>query len=141
MSHTLPWSNGPAAGAGGGQVVVMASRLKLKSLVRVPRFFILSGGVYKQAQNSPGNVGVSLRADPWHKTFWTLSSWESRQALQSYIQTDPHLSVMTKLKPAMRESLFTSWKQDAALPPSWDEADRRLAEQEARRAAADPQVG
>ncbi|MEV2214620.1 DUF3291 domain-containing protein [Streptomyces sp. NPDC050997] len=141
MSHTLPWSNGPAAGAGGGQVVVMASRLKLKSLLRVPRFFVLSGGVYKQAQRSPGNVGVSLRADPWHKTFWTLSSWESREALQSYIGTEPHLSVMSKLKPAMRDSLFTSWKQDAALPPSWEEADRRLAEQEARRAAADPQRG
>ncbi|MDL5201257.1 DUF3291 domain-containing protein [Streptomyces sp. ALI-76-A] len=141
MSHTLPWSDGPAAGAGGGQVVVMASRLKLKSLLRVPRFFILSGGVYKQAQRSPGNVGVSLRADPWRRTFWTLSSWESREALQTYVRTDPHMAVMSKLKPAMRESLFTSWKQDAALPPSWAEADKRLTAQDQARQSADPQPG
>ncbi|CAL9429123.1 DUF3291 domain-containing protein [Streptomyces sp. enrichment culture] len=133
MSHTLPWSSGPAARTEGGQVVVMASRLKLKSLVRVPRFFLLSGGVYRQAQNSPGNVGVSLRADPWRKTFWTLSAWESREALNTYIRTDPHLSVMSKLKPAMRESLFTSWKQDSAAPPTWAEADRRLSAQEQAR--------
>ncbi|GAA2576529.1 MULTISPECIES: DUF3291 domain-containing protein [Streptomyces] len=135
MSHTLPWSSGPAAGTGSGQVVVMASRLKLKSLVRVPRFFYLSGSVYRQAQRSPGNVGVGLRADPWHKTFWTLSVWEDHKALQAYVRTEPHLSVMTKLKPAMRESLFTSWKQAGGQPPTWEEADRRLIDQEALRDA------
>jgi quinol monooxygenase YgiN len=141
MSHTLPWSDGPAARSSGGEVVVMASRLKLKSLLRVPRFFLLSGASYRQAQRSPGNVGVSLRADPWRRTFWTLSSWENRQALQAYVGTEPHLSVMTKLKPAMRESLFTSWKQDPAVRPSWEEADRRLAVQEQARRSAEPHQG
>lgn len=130
MAHTLPWSSGPAAGRADGDVVVMASRLKLKSLARVPRFFILSGGVLRQVQQSPGAVGLSLRADPWHKTFWTLSAWESRAALQEYIKTDPHFAVMSRLRSAMRESLFVSWKLEAGQLPSWAEADRRLAEQE-----------
>lgn len=136
MAHTLPWSSGPAAGRAGDEIVVMASRLKLKSLVRVPRFFILSGGVLRQVQQSQGAVGVALRADPWRKTFWTLSAWENRAALQSYIKTDPHFAVMAKLRPAMRESLFVSWQQGAGQRPSWDEADRRLAEQETAQRAA-----
>ncbi|MGP9017719.1 DUF3291 domain-containing protein [Streptomyces sp. BR1] len=127
--HTLPWSSGPAARYQ-GEVVVLASRLRLKSLVRVPRFFMLSGGVYRQARSSEGAVGLSLRADPWHKTFWTLSAWESGKAMQAYIKAEPHFSTMSRLKPAMRDSLFVSWRQDAAVAPSWAEADRRLAEQE-----------
>ncbi|WP_419998774.1 DUF3291 domain-containing protein [Streptomyces boninensis] len=141
MSHTLPWSDGPAARGTRDQIVVMASRLRLKSILRVPRFFMLSGGVLRQVRVSPGNVGVSLRADPWRKTFWTLSAWESRDALNEYVGTDPHLTVMTKLKPAMRESLFTFWKHDGGSLPSWAEADKRLSEQEALRAAADPGKG
>lgn len=144
MAHTLPWSSGPAASRsrdGDGQFVVMASRLKLRSLFRVPRFFLLSRGVLEQVKGSEGAVGVSLRADPWRRTFWTLSAWENRKALQSYITTEPHLSVMTKLKPAMRESLFVSWQQDAGALPSWAEADRRLAAQERTQAEAGPGRG
>ena len=127
---TLRWTtvNTPAPGT---EAFVMASRLEVRSLTDVPRFFLKSPAAWKQVSGAPGAYGASLIAEPWKRTFWTLSAWENRDALHAYARAEPHLSIMNGLRPAMKGSVFTFWRVPAAeLPIDWTQARRRLAEQE-----------
>ncbi|WP_371664442.1 DUF3291 domain-containing protein [Streptomyces sp. NBC_00280] len=132
---TLPWTtvNKPAPDA---TAFVMASRLEVRSLSDVPRFFLRSLAAWKQVKSAPGAYGASLIAEPLKRTFWTLSAWEDKQALYTYARTEPHKSVMTGLRSTMNRSVFTFWETPAAdLPIDWSDARDRLAAQE--RADAD----
>jgi heme-degrading monooxygenase HmoA len=125
---TLPWKkpkNPPAA----TEALVMASRLEVAALRSVPRFFMKSMTAWKQVNGAPGLLGASLVAQPLKKTFWTLSAWESRDALYTYAKTDPHGDMMKGLRPVLHKSTFITWTVPAGeLPISWDDARRRLLE-------------
>ncbi|MFC9245010.1 DUF3291 domain-containing protein [Streptomyces sp. NPDC057136] len=133
---TLPWVT-PNPAPPHGQAVVMASRFEVRSLMDVPRFFLKSLAAWKQVRSAPGAYGASLIAQPTKRVFYTLSAWESRDALYAYARAEPHRSIMTGLRATMRTSTFTFWDVPVdQLPISWDEAKRRLAEQERSDAAA-----
>ncbi|MER6347510.1 DUF3291 domain-containing protein [Streptomyces sp. NPDC001595] len=124
-----------AKAAEAGRPVVMASRLELKSLLSVPRFFLLSLVVFRQVRRSPGLIGASLRAEPLKRTFWTLSAWRDQAALEAFNRTDPHAKSVRGLRPAMKGSVFVFWNAEAdQLPVDWDEARRRLADQATKEA-------
>ncbi|MER6129503.1 DUF3291 domain-containing protein [Streptomyces sp. NPDC001795] len=132
---TLPWTtvDKPASDA---QAFVMASRLEVRSFTDVPRFFLRSLAAWKQVTGAPGAFGASLIAEPFKRTFWTLSAWEDREALYAYARTEPHRSIMNGLRSTMSGSVFTFWQVPAAdLPIDWADARRRLAEQERTDAA------
>ncbi|MFD9594172.1 DUF3291 domain-containing protein [Kitasatospora sp. NPDC059973] len=132
---TIPWIT-PHPATPGTQAVVMASRFEVRSLADVPRFFLKSYAVWRQIQSAPGALGASLIARPTKRTFYTLSAWESQQALQDFARAEPHRSIMTGLRSTMRESVFTYWQAPVEqLPVGWPEAHRRLAEQQATRPA------
>lgn len=134
---TIPWLPGTRPGEAAPpdrDAYVMASRLEVKSLLNVPRFFLQSMVVWRQVRQSPGLLGVSLRAEPLKRTFWTLSAWEDQKALAAFNRTDPHASSVMQLRKVMRNSVFTFWNTSRdRLPIDWDEATRRLAEAEAER--------
>jgi hypothetical protein len=111
-------------------VLVMASRLEVRSLRDVPRFFVKSLAAWRQVRTASGAVGASLVAQPLRRTFWTLSAWEDRAALDAYVRAEPHRSIMTSLRGVTKDSAFTFWEAEAEeLPIDWPEARRRLAEQ------------
>ncbi|MGY4919814.1 DUF3291 domain-containing protein [Streptomyces sp. 900116325] len=127
---TLPWVT-PNPAPPYGQVVVMASRFEVRSLTDVPRFFLKSLSAWRQVRSASGAFGASLIALPTQRTFFTLSAWENRDALYAYARAEPHRSIMTGLRTTMRTSTFTFWDASVEqLPLTWDEAKRRLAEQE-----------
>jgi hypothetical protein len=106
----------------------MASRLPLRSFVKVPRFMGLTVSVVRQLERTDGLVGYSLRAQPLAKTFWTLSAWTDAAALSRFAAELPHRAVMAGLRPHMGPTRFESWtRPGSALPVSWDEAVERLA--------------
>jgi hypothetical protein len=126
---TLPWTtpNQPPANAG---AYVMASRLEVRSFKDVPRFFLKSLAAWKQVRTAPGAYGASLIAQPFKRTFWTLSAWEDRKALYVYAKTEPHQSVMTGLRQTMSNSTFTFWEVPTEqLPITWALAKQQLEEQ------------
>ncbi|MFD8393984.1 DUF3291 domain-containing protein [Streptomyces sp. NPDC059680] len=128
---TLPWTipNKPRPGV--TTALVMASRLEVRSLSDVPRFFLRSLIAWKQVRGAQGALGASLIADPLSRTFWTLSAWESRDLLYTYAKTEPHNSIMKGLRSTMRQSVFTFWEVPIdELPITWADAKRRLAEQQ-----------
>ncbi|WP_327312553.1 DUF3291 domain-containing protein [Streptomyces sp. NBC_01235] len=127
---TLRWTT-VSTPAPDTEAFVMASRLEVRSLNDVPRFFLKSLAAWKQVSGAPGAYGASLIAQPLKRTFWTLSAWEDKDALYRYAKTEPHRSIMNGLRSTMKDSVFTFWQVPAAdLPIDWTDARRRLAEQE-----------
>jgi|tagenome__1003787_1003787.scaffolds.fasta_scaffold20438232_2 quinol monooxygenase YgiN len=109
------------------EYLVMASRLPLRSITKVPWFAGLTASVLRQLERTEGVVGYSLRAQPLAKTFWTLSAWTDTRALETFVRTMPHQAVMAKLRPHMGPTRFTTWQAPgSALPVPWDEAIERL---------------
>ncbi|NUK04362.1 DUF3291 domain-containing protein [Streptomyces lunaelactis] len=126
---TLPWVT-PNPTPPHGQAFVMASRFEVRTLKDVPRFFLKSLAAWKQVRSAPGAFGASLIAQPAKRVFFTLSAWESRDALYAYARTEPHRGIMTGLRATMRTATFTFWEVPVeGLPISWDEAKRRIAEE------------
>ncbi len=108
----------------------MASRLEVRSLRHVPGFFLASLALWRQARRSPGAVGLSLKAQLLRRTFWTLSAWSDRAALESYAAAEPHRSTMRSKRAVVRDSTFVFWTVPAGeLPITWSEAQRRIADQ------------
>jgi hypothetical protein len=109
------------------EYLVMASRLPLRSHRTIPRFLGLTASIARQLEGTSGLVGYSLLAQPIRKTFWTLSAWTDRDALDAFVRTMPHLAVMGRLRTHMGPTGFTTWTAPgSALPIAWDDAIERL---------------
>lgn len=124
---TLPWitiGEPPAR----GEVVVMASRFRVRGYRHVLPFFLDAMRIHAQVRRADGALGVSLVAHPLRGEFATLSVWRDRDALDAMVRTEPHRAVMGRYKTAMADPRFTFWTlPSGAAAPDWAEADRRLA--------------
>src|SRR3954452_8906678 len=126
---SLDWTSARPEDAPPGEMVVMASLLKLESFRRVPGFLRAALAIRRQVLRSGGAVGVALKTELPRRTFFTLSAWRDRHALDAFVRAEPHLSSMRGYRPAMADSRFVFWSiSGEALPPSWSEAQRRLDE-------------
>lgn len=123
----LPWTAGPAAEHPDGDVLVMASLLKLRSFLRIPGFLRAAMAIRRQAIAADGNVGVALNTDLPRRTFFTLSAWRDRDALDRFVRSEPHRTLMRRYHPAMADADFVFWDVPAGqVPPSWLQARDRL---------------
>jgi heme-degrading monooxygenase HmoA len=95
----------------------LASRLRLRSARHVPGFFRSALTVRRQVCRSPGAIGVSLLAQPLHKTFWTLSAWSDQDALDSFVRTEPHLGIMTRYHDRIADAEFAAWTASTGSLP------------------------
>lgn len=128
----IPWTT-PTQPAPDTEVYVMASRFETATLAGAVRFFLKSPGIILQIRKAPGAHGAALRARVLGRTFLTLSAWEDRDALYRFARSEPHRSSSRAAAAFMKESAFTFWTVRASeLPIGWEEAERRLAEQEAK---------
>jgi hypothetical protein len=110
------------------EVTVMASRFELTSRRYVPGFLNAALAIRRQVRGSRGALGVSLIAQPVAGSFWTLSAWATREALDEFVGQPPHSDTMAKYRPRMRTARFEFWSMPAArLPVTWAEARARLA--------------
>jgi hypothetical protein len=114
------------------EYVVMASRLPLARYRDLPAFLSATMAIRAQLARASGLVGYALDAHLGQKTFWTLSAWDSQDALDAFSRADPHRSRVGVIRPRMRPTTFTFWTVSGAdLPVSWKEARRRIAGTEA----------
>ncbi|MEU0334138.1 DUF3291 domain-containing protein [Streptomyces sp. NPDC006193] len=124
---TLPWTvpNIPPQGA---DVHVFASRFRTRTLWGALRFLLRTPAVWRQVGRAPGAYGATLRAQPLRRTFWTLSAWESADALKAFAGSGAHRPTSRGLAGEMLDVAFATWRASAdQLPVSWEEAVRRLA--------------
>jgi hypothetical protein len=106
----------------------LVSYLSLKRFSSTPRFLRGVWAIRKQLSRSDGLVGYTLRARPLSRDYWTLSVWDSEEALSRFVETAPHVQVMGSLQPLMRATKFRRWTVGAADgPPEFAAALGRLA--------------
>lgn len=115
---------------GNGQVTVVATRLKLRSWLKLRRFFKLNGEIKLQLKTTPGLIGFWLHADFLRLRFYTLSVWENRGAVDAFVRAGSHLHAMAVFDQlAVRDlSGFTSWETADPAETTWEEAFKRLDE-------------
>jgi heme-degrading monooxygenase HmoA len=122
----IPWKSF-APSDSGAEYVALVSSLPLKSYGAMPAFFRFSKQIGVQLKTAKGLIGYSLLARPLTKRFWTLSVWESEEALRNFVHSPPHVTVMAEIRPRMGETKFTYWQvRGSELPLKWDEGLRRL---------------
>ncbi len=108
---------------------VMASRLPLRSHMRIPGFLVWTLRIRRQLARTPGLVGYGLDAQLLRKTFWTVSAWTGRAELGRFDRTDPHRAATDAIRPAMAPTTFVTWACAAGdLPIGWEEVRRRVGE-------------
>ncbi|MEV6112374.1 DUF3291 domain-containing protein [Streptomyces sp. NPDC052109] len=122
----LPWivPNTPPRDT---EVHVFASRFETRSLWGALRFLTRTPAVWRQIGRAPGAYGASLKAQPLRRTFWTLSAWESADALKAFADSGAHRPTARGLASQMRDARFAIWRASSdRLPVHWEEAERRL---------------
>jgi heme-degrading monooxygenase HmoA len=127
----LPWTTFSPPDPG-REYRVMASRLPLARYRDIPAFLRATMAIRAQLAHASGLIGYSLDAHLARKTFFTVSAWDSQDALDAFSHADPHRSRVSAIRPRMRPTTFTFWAVPGAdLPISWAEARRRIADTEA----------
>ncbi|MGR4853348.1 DUF3291 domain-containing protein [Streptomyces sp. LARHCF252] len=123
---TLPWTV-PNTPPHDTEVHVFASRFETRTLWGALKFLAGTPAVWRQVRRSPGAYGATLKAKPLTRTFWTLSAWESKAALDDFVRSGAHRPAARGLAPQMRDATFTTWQaRSDDLPISWSDAFRRL---------------
>src|SRR6476469_9069335 len=131
---TLPWTTTQATAEAERDAVVLGSRLELRAVRHVPGFLVAAMKLRKQVRAMPGALGVSLIAQPAHKTFWTLSACVDQASLDAFVATPAHRAVMRRYHDRMHGSAFTTFAVKAGNLPEprsnaeelWTEAKQRL---------------
>ena len=121
---TIPWKS---TGTTEPASLVQVSRLELAHIRDVPGFLIAALRIRAATLNSPGATGLSLRAAPLHRTFWTLSAWTDREAISAFVTSDIHTMMMMRYRDRMADSHFHTWTEmrPTDQPPEWDDALER----------------
>lgn len=119
---TIPWATSTTIP--GGPTLRQVSRLELTRVRDLPGFLVSALRLRRAVMGAPGAVGVSLRAEVSRRTFWTLSAWSDKDALDAFTRSDYHRGVMVKYRNRMAGSHFHTWTDTSttALPPEWDDA-------------------
>lgn len=105
--------------------LISATRLRIRSPWYMPVFFLQAFRSANQAKSAFGNQAVAVLNDA-RRTFWTCSSWASKDAMRAYMSSGVHQQVMRKLAHWCDEASVVHWEQDSSELPSWDVVHQRM---------------
>ncbi len=105
--------------------VIVVTRLRLRDPALLDDFFTDALAAIEQAQKSDGNLGVDALADA-NNAWWSVTSWQERRLMQSYVRTEPHRTIQSHLDRYCDEATFVDWEQDSADLPDWPTNWRHL---------------
>ena len=110
-------------------LIVVATRLQLRGVRHLRRFFGLNGDIKRQLRDAPGVLRYRRRADFLRLRFYTQSIWREAAAIDEFVRSGAHLNSMVVFDEiADREaSAFLRWETPTARFPTWREARERLA--------------
>jgi Domain of unknown function (DUF3291) len=106
-------------------MVASVTRLRVRSLRFLPAFLWRSLLSQRQVMRAPGFIGGRLLIDR-ELTFWTLTAWESEQAMKAFRGSGVHARVMPRLSEWCSEASYTHWTPTEETLPPWDDAYERL---------------
>jgi hypothetical protein len=106
-------------------MLASVTRLRVRSVRSLPPFVWETFLSQRQAVRAPGFLGGGLLLDA-HRTFWTLTVWESERVMKAFRGTAPHAKVMPRLVEWCDEASYAHWIPTGAYVPSWPEAYEHL---------------
>ena len=98
--------------------VIVVTRLRLKDPALLDAFFTDALAAIEQARKSDGNLGVNALADA-NNAWWSVTAWQERRLMHSYVRIDPHRSIQSHLDPYRDEATFVDWEQESPDLPDW----------------------
>lgn len=102
---------------------VSITQLKLKSLLKFPKFMVMNFKVVKQLKDAPGLIKQDMRAtNPY--TYWTLTVWDSKESMLKFRNNGAHLDAMKNISTVAKKTKAGSWQSDAV--PGWKEAMQNI---------------
>jgi heme-degrading monooxygenase HmoA len=102
---------------------VLLTALPMRKLSRLPRFLRYVMQIRGQLNRTDGLLGYSLLAKPLRSNYWTLSVWESNDALHRFIRESPHREAMAELPRYLSGFRTTRWTiRGNGVPPNWNDA-------------------
>ena len=107
--------------------VVVATRMRLRSVRFLPAFLRAANGTAEQARQTPGFLGGALRIERG-LVFWTLTVWDTGRAMAAFRDSGLHGMVMGNLAEWASEGSFALWRQDGSAVPQWAEVGDHLSE-------------
>jgi hypothetical protein len=108
--------------------VVVVTRLRLANKDVMNDFFTAAVALLEQAKSSVGILNTDVLAEA-NDTWWSCTSWQDRDAMQAFVDTDPHHATMSSLDGWCDEASFVDWDQDGGELPGWQGAFERLVAQ------------
>ena len=130
---TLPWTVCRYRPQDDESLHVLTSTLPLQSYRDIPRFLRWTLRIRKQLANAEGAAGYSLDARLLRKTFYTLSAWSSAEAMNTFVHSGDHASMLADMAGRLgRPEFVESSTTPAELPLDWDAAKHRLADARTR---------
>ena len=106
---------------------ISVTRLRVRSVRYLPGFALHTFRSLRQVRKAPGFRGGSLLSDRrW--TFWTMTAWDNRENMRSYMTTGSHRTAMPRLLDWCDEASVVHWDQPEGALPTWAEANKRMHE-------------
>ena len=103
---------------------VSITRLRLRSILFLPRFAWLNERAVRQIVKSPGFREGRLLLDA-NLVLWTMTSWNSEADMRSFRDQGAHRTAMPKLAAWCDEASVARFA-DRADFPTWDEAHAQM---------------
>jgi hypothetical protein len=108
--------------------VVMATRFVVRSRWQLLGVMNSTQQLWQSLPATAGMAGYAFSVSPLQGSLSTLTAWHDRSSLMSFVRSPVHASLVARTGPMMRGSLFADWMSaGAALPPTWQAAQERLA--------------
>ena len=100
---------------------VSVTRLRVKSFISLPRFFMANEASIKQLRQTIGFVeGIELVGKGL--TFWTMTLWESESNMKEFRNSAPHRKAMQQLPDWCDEASYLHWMQEEKSLPDCETA-------------------
>lgn len=107
-------------------MVASVTRLRVRFVRYLPAFMWKTFLAQRQVMRTPGFLGGRLLIDTG-RTFWTLTLWESEQAMKAFRGSGAHARVMPRLLEWCDEASYAHWAPASDAVPTWPEAYEHLA--------------
>lgn len=104
---------------------ISVTRLHLRSLLFLYPFVRGTEAAIGQLRASAGFVSGRLLVDRWF-TFWTVSAWDSAEAMRAFRDSGAHREIMPKLLDWCDEASVAAWTGEGL--PDWSEVHTRMAQ-------------
>ncbi len=104
-------------------MITSITKIKLKNILKLPKFFFISSKIFKQARSAQGNKGMRSRSTGL--TFYTLTLWDDEKSMMDFMLSGPHKEAMKIIRNFSSDYGSSRW--NSTDMPSWDDALSKLA--------------